>query len=235
MSVRQVLIGGSLLVHGGFIAALGVIREPKIIETTTIEMTESAPPAPPVPAEIEPAPPVKEEAPRPLPKAKAAPVPAAAPPPPVAEAAPSSLGALPDLGLELSGSAGGTGMALPASGDPATRPRAAAPVQKTLKAAPPPRVADTCDEGPAKPKLLNLPQPVYTEAARAAGLEGKVRVQITVDETGKVVAVQTLSTLGQGLDEAALTAARAATFEPAVRCGKPSRSTFTISIRFSAT
>ncbi len=40
--------------------------------------------------------------------------------------------------------------------------------------------------------------------------------------------------LGYGLDEAAVQAAQSATFEPAVRCGKPTRATFTISMRFSA-
>ena len=82
---------------------------------------------------------------------------------------------------------------------------------------------------------INVPQPAFTEAARAAGVEGKVRVELTVDETGRVVDVRVLQGLGYGLDEAALSAARSATFEPALRCGKPSRATFTISMRFTAT
>jgi len=59
-------------------------------------------------------------------------------------------------------------------------------------------------------------------------------VELTVDETGRVVEVRVLQGLGYGLDEAALAAARSATFEPALRCGKPSRATFTISMRFTA-
>ena len=36
----------------------------------------------------------------------------------------------------------------------------------------------------------------------------------------------------EGLDEAALSAARSATFEPAQHCGKPTRATFTLGMRF---
>jgi protein TonB len=79
-----------------------------------------------------------------------------------------------------------------------------------------------------------VPQPAYTDRAREAGVEGKVRIELTVDETGRVVSVKVLSGLGYGLDEAAVAAAQSATFEPAIRCGKPTRATFTISMRFSS-
>ena len=42
-----------------------------------------------------------------------------------------------------------------------------------------------------------------------------------------------LEGLGHGLDEVALTAARAATFEPGTRCGKPTSATFVIAMRFA--
>jgi protein TonB len=92
--------------------------------------------------------------------------------------------------------------------------------------------SDGCDDPPAKPKPISIPQPGYTPDAQAAAIEGKVRVQITVDETGKVVAVKLLQGLGHGLDEAALLAARSAMFEPALHCGKPTRATFTLGMRF---
>jgi protein TonB len=232
MSFRWVLIGGSLLAHGGLVVALGGLRAPASSAATSIEVTETKPEPPPA-AQVEPPPPPppQEVAPQRAHKAKAAEAPPPeAPPTPQ----PQALANLPDFGLELSGGGGGGGgMAVPRPNS--APPRAAAPVTKTLAKAPaPPKDTDPCTEGPAKPKLIKLPQPAYTEAARAAGLEGKVRVQLTVDETGRVVEVQALSSLGQGLDEAALAAARAATFEPAMRCGRPSRSMFTISIRFSA-
>jgi len=86
---------------------------------------------------------------------------------------------------------------------------------------------------PAKPKLVSRPTPAYTDDARAAGISGKVRVEITVDEQGRVVAVRLLQGLGHGLDEAAVAAARAMTFEPAVRCGRSSSATFKVGFNFS--
>ena len=81
--------------------------------------------------------------------------------------------------------------------------------------------------------MRSIAQPAYTdEAARAAGIQGKVRIEITVDETGRVVDVKLVQGLSPGLDAAALAAGRAAQFEPAVRCGKPVRATFKIGIRF---
>ncbi|MDF2692926.1 MAG: uncharacterized protein K0S65_1309 [Labilithrix sp.] len=231
MSLRAVLIGGSLLAHGVAVVALGSIHASEAISATAIEVVETTKPEPPPPAKVEPTPePVVPH--DPPPRAQHAKGAAEAPPPADAPApASNALAALPDLGLELSGGGGPGGLAVPPS---APAPRAA-PTTKTLQAAPARRPAqDACDEPPAKPKLVKLPQPAYTEAARSAGIEGKVRLEIVVDETGKVVDVKPLTSLGHGLDEAAIAAARAATFEPAQRCGRPSRSTFTIAIRFAA-
>lgn len=228
MSLRAVLIGGSLLLHGALVVALGGIRATVASAATAIEVVETTKPEPPPPAKVEPPPP-EPVTPREAPRAAVA-KPAAAPPPEAAPAA-DNLAALPDFGLELSGGGGGPGLAVPRGAAPAP---AATPTTKTLQRAPAPsRAADACDEPPAKPKLVKLPQPAYTDEARAAGIEGKVRLEISVDEAGKVVDVKPLTSLGHGLDEAAVAAARAATFEAAVRCGRPSRSTFTVSIRFS--
>jgi protein TonB len=231
---RWVLIGGSLLAHGGLVVLLGVIRAPVTHAATSIEVTETKKdlPPPPPPKVETPAPVQKRaEAPQNRQRAKAAePKPADTLPKP--GAAPK-LGDLPDLGLELSGG-NGPPLGLPPAVNTAPASRATAPMAKTLQAPPPPKEADACSEAAGKPKLLRLPQPAYTEAARAAGVEGKVRVEITVDESGRVAGVRVLSALGHGLDEAALAAARAASFQAATRCGKPVRSTFTVSIRFSA-
>lgn len=236
MSVRWVLTGGSVLAHAGIVLALGEIRPPETSVATAVQIVETPTVEPPAPPEVEPEPPPPPpvDPPQERPAAPQASAPAAPPPEaaPRAEQAPAEL---PDFGLELSGGGeGGPGLAV-------ARPReASAPpprtAQKTLAPETPARRAasDPCEEGRAKPKLVHLPQPAYTESARAAGIEGKVRVQMTVDEAGKVIDVKALAGLGHGLDEAALQAARAATFEAAVRCGKPTRSTFTIAIRFSA-
>ncbi len=231
-SFRWIMVGGSLLAHGGVVAALGGIRTPAAALATAIDVVETTKKVePPKPAEIEPPKPENEPPPPRAQKVKAA---APATPPPVAEPTPAtpSLSNLPDLGLELSGGGGGSGLAVPRAAEPAPAHRAP-PVTKTLERAAP-KPVDTCTEGLSKPKLLDLPQPAYTEAARAAGVEGKVRVELTVDEGGRVVDVRVLSSLGHGLDEAAVAAAKAASFAPAMRCGRAIRATFTISIRFSA-
>ncbi len=61
-------------------------------------------------------------------------------------------------------------------------------------------------------------RPEYTEEARAASIEGKVRVEITVDASGAIRSVKVLEGLGHGLDEAAVRAVEGATFEPAQQC-----------------
>ncbi len=229
---KWALIVGSTLGHVALLVWLDHIEAKTQSELTSIEMFEAVPEEPaevPPPAAFVPEPVVQ-------PVARKASAPAAEearPPDPMAA---PSLDALPDFGLELGGVSGGSGGFAVRQGTGAqNRPQAlAAPKQLTASNDPLPRAADPCKEGAAKPKLLNLPQPAYTESARTAGIEGKVRISITVDAGGQVTDVQVLQSLGHGLDEAALAAARAARFEAALRCGKPASSTFTISMRFSA-
>jgi protein TonB len=196
-----------------------------VIEKAKPDSKKAAPPPPP---------PV--DAPKALAKAKAAPKPAAAKP--VAEAPPpAAIGApgsdIPDYGVSLGGGTG-AGLAVPAAtprGEAA--PASTVQVSKKLLAAPAPAAADACTEPVVKPKVLSITQPAYTPQAREANVAGKVRVELTVDATGHVSSARVLEGLGHGLDEAALTAARAATFEPATRCGKAAPSTFVIAMRFS--
>jgi protein TonB len=143
--------------------------------------------------------------------------------------------ALPDFGLSLRGAVGGNGIALPAGGGASAAPAAKGPpVRKAFSATLPTLGGDACEEPMVKPKARSVPQPEYTASARTAGVEGKVRVKVTVDQAGKVIDVVIIQGLGYGLDEAAIFAARAAQFEPATQCGKPVQATFSISMRFSA-
>ncbi|MFZ5895396.1 MAG: TonB family protein [Myxococcota bacterium] len=230
---QKSLLGLSLLVHGALGLAIAQVEIRKSRAATAIEMAESkqreAEKKPEEPPKTAPEPPKRVAR-----RAVAVEKPSEAPPPPE-PAAP--LSALPDFGLELGGAVGGIPIAAPtpvasALGS-APVARAAAPLVKR------PALASAeaelvCDEPAQKPKPRNIPQPVYTDRAREAGIEGKVRVELTVDETGRVVSARVLQGLGYGLDEAALAAAERATFEPATRCGKPTRATFTMGIRFSA-
>jgi len=165
------------------------------------------------------------------------PSPAAASPKPAQEPSTPTTEALPDLGLELVGtSSGGPGLAVAAGGGGSGAPRVRE--RRTLSAAPVPARVDpsaACQDGPSpKPQLVNFQKPSYSETARAAGVTGKVRVSITVGADGRVEQVTILQGLGHGLDEATVAAVRAASFSAAVACGKNVRSTFTMSVRFSA-
>lgn len=236
-SSRTIFIAVSVVVHGALAYGVGELEVKKARTATAIEFAEAKKPAKkPPPAKIDP-PTRKPEPPAREKRAAAPKAPAEAPPPPTDMPPPSApVGDLPDFGVSLSGGVDGTGIALPVGGS--TRqpnaPTTAKAAPKRLSAVAAPAAGlDPCEDPPAKPKPRSVPQPAGTEAARAAGVEGKVRVQLTVDETGHVVDVKLLQGLGYGLDEAALAAARQAEFEPAVRCGKPTRATFNISMRFT--
>jgi protein TonB len=225
---RTLFFAASVGAHVALAGGLAAIPRRTVRETIAITLAETkkTPPA----ATVDPAPKAPD------PPAAAARHPARAKavappqPEPAANPAPASpsLDALPDFGLSLSGT-GGSGLAVAtAAAAPAT---SAAPkvIERSLAVKP----ADDCEEPPAKPKLVSHPSPAYTEDARSAGITGKVRVEISVDERGRIVAVRLLQGLGHGLDEAALAAARSARFEPAVRCGKSSAGTIRIGFTFT--
>jgi len=233
---NKILIGASLFVHGALAILIGRIEVEESRAATAIEIAETRKKAekPPPKAEVLPEPPREE---RRAARKVAARAPAAPSPAPMPAANPQpAMAALPDFGLTLSGGSLAGGVAVPQGipgGSQANTPKPAAPVKRSLAAAPAAPL-DECTEPPAKPKPVSVPQPAYTDQARAAGVEGKVRVELTVDEAGRVVSVRLISGLGYGLDEAAISAAQRATFQPAIRCGKPARATFTISMRFAA-
>jgi TonB family protein len=57
--------------------------------------------------------------------------------------------------------------------------------------------------------------PAFPEAARHAGIEGSVIIQVDIDEAGLVKQVAVVQGLGYGCDESALNAVRGARFSPA--------------------
>jgi TonB family protein len=62
-------------------------------------------------------------------------------------------------------------------------------------------------------KAISMPKPKYPEAAKQAGISGTVRVRVTVNEEGKVVAAEAIDGPKE-LREAAVEAAHQARFEP---------------------
>lgn len=64
------------------------------------------------------------------------------------------------------------------------------------------------------PKVLEAVNPEYTAEARAAAVEGKVVLDLTVCEMGKVKEVEVVEPLSHGLTESAVAAAKKWKFEP---------------------
>jgi TonB family protein len=79
--------------------------------------------------------------------------------------------------------------------------------------------------------INSKPQPVYPPIARAARAQGVVKVQVIVDEEGKVIAAQAVS--GHPLlQAAAVKAARGALFTPTLLDGKPVKIAGVITYQF---
>lgn len=218
----------SVAAHGALAIGIVALKGPKKFEDVSIAMVETKKKEKEKPKVDEPPPPPRDE---PV-KAKAAPPVAKAAPP--AEAAPvaaePAAASTPEFGLSLGGGGSGPGLAVRAAATAPVASAAPPPVHKVLAATP---AASKCDEAPKKPRPISISQPAYTAEARAASITGRVRVEITVDEGGRVTKVRVLEGLGYGLDEAAMTSARAATFEPGTLCGKPTTATFTVAMRFT--
>ncbi|HVF56812.1 MAG TPA: M56 family metallopeptidase [Pyrinomonadaceae bacterium] len=80
-------------------------------------------------------------------------------------------------------------------------------------------------------QLINAPNPVYPPIAKAARAEGRVSVEVTVDEDGRVIKAQAVS--GHPLlQSAAVDAAREAQFKPTFLSGKPVKVIGRISYNF---
>ncbi|HEX6183603.1 MAG TPA: VWA domain-containing protein [Pyrinomonadaceae bacterium] len=81
-------------------------------------------------------------------------------------------------------------------------------------------------------KALILPKPIYPSAARNSGASGKVVVEVTIDEQGKIIEARAVS--GHPfLQQAAVQAARQARFEPAKLSGEPVKIKGTINYVFT--
>lgn len=82
-------------------------------------------------------------------------------------------------------------------------------------------------------KILSKKPATYTESARQAGVQGKIRVAALLGSSGKVEHVLVLSGLGYGLDELAYRAAKQIVFQPKVKDGKPVSTVITLEYAFS--
>ena len=70
------------------------------------------------------------------------------------------------------------------------------------------------------PQVVSMPAPNYPEIAKAAGAEGEVEVEVTVNEEGRVISARAVR--GHPLlQQAAVEAARKAQFKPTLLSGEP--------------
>lgn len=75
--------------------------------------------------------------------------------------------------------------------------------------------------GVTAPVALIHPDPDYSAEARRARLQGYVRLDLVVDETGRPRDIRVVQSLGLGLDEEAVKAALQWRFRPGMKDGKP--------------
>jgi TonB family protein len=82
------------------------------------------------------------------------------------------------------------------------------------------------------PVVVSQVEPSYTEQARAAGLEGMVRIGFQVGEDGAPLNLQLLQPLGLGLDEQALQAVSQWRFQPVLLNGRPALALAIVDVNF---
>ncbi len=91
---------------------------------------------------------------------------------------------------------------------------------------------ETQAEPETPPKILRVVKPTYPQLALRARMRGIVLLRVLVSETGAPEQIEVLKGAGGGLTEAAISAVRRWTFEPARRNGLPVKSWTTVPIPF---
>ncbi|MXV77734.1 TonB family protein [Candidatus Poribacteria bacterium] len=82
------------------------------------------------------------------------------------------------------------------------------------------------------PRIKNLVKPVYPQQAKRLEKEGTVKLQASIDINGIPKNIVALTTLGFGLEAAAIEALKQSTFHPAIKNGKPIKVTVQIPFDF---
>ena len=77
------------------------------------------------------------------------------------------------------------------------------------------------EPGVIEPKIKFLAEKKYPDAAKRAEKEGKVILKVTIDENGIPRDIVALTSLGYGLEEAAIEMLKKSTFRPATKAGEP--------------
>jgi protein TonB len=244
-ALRNWIYAGSAVFHAALAAGAYLLPNEQHTESVAIELADikkknekpKAPPPPPPPPPKEKPKPPPPPPPPPQAQAKAAQEPAKAEAPapePLGSDGFADLGSV-ALGAVGAGSGGGQGvaMAAPAKQGSAASERAKPTTRKVEQLAP--AAAQTCTEPDVSPKHVSQVLPKMTREAQQAEIEGVVLIEVTIDPSGSVVDARIVRGLGYGLDEAALRAAKAWTFQPAMRCGRAIVGHKRIPFRFTLT
>ncbi len=232
-------MGASLLIHAG-LAAWIFTAEPAVRdEALRVEITVIEPPTPlpatptpprneptttpkPAPVPPRPKPPVpKAPISRPEPRLEPRPE-AQKPTPTTTTSTPASGGGARSFGIRLENTvqaAPGTGIAVPTgdtlAADPAApRPKKPGTGDGTGEGAPEPVTAPLASVK-TRPKLLSDSVAAYPMDVRRLGIQGRVVLELVVDEEGRVVRSRVVKSLHPRLDEAALAASKGLRFSPA--------------------
>jgi protein TonB len=236
--VKKATVVVSLVIHGGVAVALLTASQHRAAGRSFFVQLQEAkknevkerpkPPPKPKVAKVEHPTEHKTVAP------KVAPVKEAPPPLPIAPIA---------MNLAMSNEDIGDAVAIPVVVRPA---QAAQPTRKVASIEAGPRrhrvhelgpggpVAEApCTEEPSKPQPVYKTEIEYTAAARADGIEGKLKLRVVVGIDGSVVSVEVLASVSPELDAAAVAAVKQWRFKPAMACGKPvAGGTYVLARRF---
>jgi len=222
MSSRTVIL--SLGVHVAIAATLlGAAGKKALRRPTAVSFAEEKKKAKPAPPKPPPPPPPRVVKPV---EHKVASI-AKEAPAPVARAAPTPV----QTALTMSNDDGSPGgIALPTRGPAAkAAPAAAAKVASAVTESRKQRMKEAatagedapCAEEPSKPEPVFKQEIEYTASARAEGVEGRLKLRLTINADGSVGKVDVVESVAPELDAAAVAAAKQWRFKPALACGKP--------------
>ena len=86
--------------------------------------------------------------------------------------------------------------------------------------------------GVSSPRLVYKVEPSYSDEARAAKLDGPVRISLIVGTDGLAHDINVVRSLGMGLDEKAVEAVQKWRFQPGTKDGQPVRVRAIIEVNF---
>ncbi len=86
--------------------------------------------------------------------------------------------------------------------------------------------------GITPPRAVSMPEPEFSNEARAAGYQGVCTLAVIVEKDGMPSHIRVTRSLGMGLDEKAIAAVQRWRFEPARKDGEPVRAEITIEVDF---